>query len=138
MKTPLFLFASLLVMLFSCNSASRQERISEAEELTQDEQEKIEEVEKATAIFWVDKRSRPKGRPTTFIRSAKAKVIVRESGRVDLLNFYKPQPEYVVKYLTHRLELFRVTKVMLDSGYVHTGEQYVQLRYLPDLAERFK
>ena len=64
-------------------------------------EEPVDTTPKATAIFWVDKDNT------------------------------KPQSQRIKSYLQYRLEEFRVKKVMLDSGFVKPGVQYVQLRYLP-------
>ncbi len=134
MKTPVYFLLLLLWLLGACSSRSQS---SASQEIAATEAS-VDSVEKATAIFWVDKRSRPPGVSATHVRTAKALVNIKESGKVDLLEFTKPQPNSVVKYLAYRLEIFRVNQLMLDSGYVKTGEQYVQLRYLPELADKLK
>ena len=53
-------------------------------------------------------------------------------GKVKLLSYVKPQDSHVKSYLQYRLDIFRVKKIMLDSGYVKPGIQYVQLRYVPE------
>ncbi len=87
--------------------------------------------EKATAIFWIDKRKRKKGEALK-VRTVKAKVIIFNEGNIKLLSFTKVQPPNVEKYILERLKVFKVTKKMLDSGYIKPGQQYVQLRYIPE------
>nr|WP_320058661.1 DUF4891 domain-containing protein [uncultured Bacteroides sp.] len=71
------------------------------------------------------------------IKTIKAKVFTHESGKVNVLSFTKEQPEDVQRYLKYRLDFFKVTKIMIDSGYIKTGEQYVQLRYIPEKMHLF-
>lgn len=59
------------------------------------------------------------------------RVEIDSLGKVNLLAYTKPQSQRIKSYLQYRLEVFRVKKVMLDSGFVKPGVQYVQLRYLP-------
>lgn len=133
MRKPLFLLVALLLVLFSCDSHSRKgkDEATFAEFFP-------DTTEKATAIFWVDKKAIPPNYPLKRVRTAKAKVIIRQNGKVDLLEFRKQQPSDVAKYIAYRLEIFRVPSIMLDSGYVKTGEQYVQLRYCPDYKQMTK
>ena len=65
------------------------------------------------------------------LRTVKARVEIDSLGKVNLLAYTKPQSQRIKSYLQYRLEEFRVKKVMLDSGFVKPGVQYVQLRYLP-------
>ncbi|WP_418699071.1 DUF4891 domain-containing protein [Bacteroides sp.] len=127
MKALLILFFSLLIFL-SCQNTGKSQ-VADLEDV----EEAVDTIPKATAIFWVDKAkdNKKKGTPTP-IRTVKAKVDVDSLGKVEVLSYVKPQSARVKEYLQYRLEIFRVKKVMLDSGYVKPGVQYVQLRYVPD------
>lgn len=127
MKALLVLFFSLLIFL-SCQNTGKSQ-IADSDDV----EEAVDTIPKATAIFWVDKAkdNKKKGSPTP-IRTVKAKVDVDSLGKVELLSYVKPQSTRVKEYLQYRLEIFRVKKVMLDSGYVKPGVQYVQLRYVPE------
>ena len=133
MRALLFIFC-FLVLAFSCqNKPDTSSTTSEGSE----EAIVVDTTPKATAIFWVDKENR--GDAEHFlIRTAKAKVHIDSIGKVKLYSFTKGQTAKVQRYLRYRLEIFRVSRQMLDSGYVNPGEQYVQLRYIPALADRFK
>lgn len=126
----------LLVSLFlflSCQGVNRSGM--------EGEEEGIAPTPQATAIFWVDKdkdyQSRKKKGPL-MIRTVKAEVDIDSLGRVKLLSYTKPQRTNVKSYLQYRLENFRVKKVMLDSGFVKPGVQYVQLRYMPEKLEKHR
>lgn len=126
MKLPLFLFLSLFSLL-SCMDVNHS--------VKEEQEETADTTPKATAIFWVDKdkslEARKKEGPIS-IRTVKAKVDIDSLGKVKLLSYVKPQDSHVKSYLQYRLDIFRVKKIMLDSGYVKPGIQYVQLRYVPE------
>lgn len=98
----------------------------------------VDTFPKATAIMWVDKRKWVPAEGILPLATAKAKVNIREDGKVELHSFIKKQPGNVQRYIRYHLEVFRVQKIMLDSGFVHPGEQYVQLRYMPEQAKKFE
>lgn len=129
---PLLLCA--LFVTLSCqgrgggsSSSGQDNEAIEAEEDT---------VEQATTIIWVDKGSREL-EVGVAIRTAKAKVFIHSAGKIDLKSFVKEQPLSVRRYLKHRLDVYRIPKLILDSGFVKPGEQYVQLRYFLKESERF-
>ncbi|MFR7518227.1 MAG: DUF4891 domain-containing protein [Bacteroides uniformis] len=128
MKTLLVLFLFLLSLL-SCQDTNRS-----GKDVSEDMEEPVDTTPKATAIFWVDKdkdyQAKKKDGPLS-LRTVKARVEIDSLGKVNLLAYTKPQSQRIKSYLQYRLEEFRVKKVMLDSGFVKPGVQYVQLRYLP-------
>lgn len=129
------LFFSLCLFL-SCQNNNRTQT-DEQEDMV----EALDTTPKATAIFWVDKAKNKLTSSSELpmpIRTVKAKVDVDSSGKVNLISYVKPQSDKVKRYLQHRLEIFRVKKVMLDSGYVKLGEQYVQLRYVIEKMEKHR
>lgn len=130
MKTLLFLLLSLF-MLLSCQGTDRSGKGGQ-----EDMEEMADTTPKATAIFWVDKdkdsQIQEQKKNGISIRTVKAKVNIDPLGKVELLSYTKPQSQRVKSYLQYRLEIFRVKKVMLDSGFVKPGVQYVQLRYVPE------
>lgn len=98
----------------------------------------VDTFPKATAIMWIDKRKWVPEEGILPLATAKAKVEIQENGKVNLKSFVKKQPGNVQRYIRYHLEVFRVRKIMMDSGLVHPGEQYVQLRYMPEQAKKFK
>ena len=86
MKTNLTLLL-LLVMMVSC-----QPKKSDSTEMSVAEAAKIDNIEdcaadtvKATAIFWIDKVETKHCKEYGF-RTIKARVLLREDGKVDLLS----------------------------------------------------
>ena len=68
------------------------------------------EGEKAKAILWVDYK---KGRS------------------LKVLSFCKKQSFRVEDYLLKRLKVYRIRDWAFEGNYIQTGEQYLQLRYIP-------
>lgn len=135
MKALLFFFCTLFV-LFSCQN--RPADTSSSTDLEGDVEEIVgDTTPKATVILWVDKKMM-KYENGTQIRTAKAKVTIHPEGKLSLHSFVKEQPLNVRRYLKYRLSIFQVTKIMMDSGHVKPGDQYVQLRYFLELAEKLK
>ena len=110
MKTLLVLFLFLLSLL-SCQDTNRS-----GKDVSEDKDK--------------DYQAKKKDGPLS-LRTVKARVEIDSLGKVNLLAYTKPQSQRIKSYLQYRLEEFRVKKVMLDSGFVKPGVQYVQLRYLP-------
>ena len=130
MKTNLTLLL-LLVMMVSC-----QPKKSDSTEMSVAEAAKIDNIEdctvdtvKATAIFWIDKVETKHCKEYGF-RTIKAKVLIREDGKVNLLSFAKKQSPAVETYIRHHLFKFQVSEKMFEVGYVQPGEEFVQLRCL--------
>ena len=101
MKTNLTLLL-LLVMMVSC-----QPKKSDSIEMSVAEAAKIDNIEdcaadtvKATAIFWIDKVETKHCKEYGF-RTIKAKVLIREDGKVNLLSFAKKQSPAVETYIRH-------------------------------------
>ena len=123
MKTNLTLLF-LLVMMISC-----QPKKSDSIEMSVAEAAKIDNIEdcaadtvKATAIFWIDKVETKHCKEYGF-RTIKAKVLIREDGKVDLLSFVKKQSPDVEKYIRHHLSKFQVTEKMFEGGYVQPEDE---------------
>lgn len=131
MKAILFLFFSLFLIIACQDGPQKQTNADGAKEV-------VDTFPKATAIFWVDKRNWVPNKGILPLCTAKAKVVIRDDGKVELKSFIKEQDGKVQRYLRYNLEIFRVQKVMIDSGFVKPGEQYVQLRYMPESAKTFK
>lgn len=134
MKALLVLFFSLFLFL-SCQHANRYQAAEQ-----DDTKDVLDTIPKATTIFWVDKEkskyTKKKDTPHS-VRTAKAKVDIDSAGKIRVLSYVKPQEPRVINYLNYRLEIFRVTKIMLDSGFVKPGIQYVQLRYVPERMQKY-
>lgn len=133
MKKSLFCLSLILFLcFFSCRNSNHS---SVRDEMCSSETSvAVDTTPKATVILWVDKYAKGninKREKPIHIRTVKAKVNIDSTGSVTLLSFVKSQSVDVQNYLKKRLEMFRVTPIMLDSGYVKPGIQYVQLRYVP-------
>lgn len=135
MKALLVLFFFLFLCL-SCQHTNRSQATDQ-----DDTKEVVDTTPKATTIFWVDKEkskyTKKKDTPLP-VRTAKAKVNIDSVGKIKVLSYVKSQEQKVINYLQYRLEIFRVTKIMLDSGFVKPGIQYVQLRYVPERMEKYR
>ena len=130
MKTILTLLL-LIVVTTSCQlkkSDNTETAVAESTEIDNAEDCTADTV-KATAIFWIDKVETKHCKEYGF-RTIKAKVLIREDGKVDLLSFVKKQSPDVEKYIRHHLSKFQVTEKMFEGGYVQPEEQFVQLRCL--------
>ena len=130
MKTILTLLL-LIVVTTSCQlkkNDNTETAVAESTEIDNAEDCTADTV-KATAIFWIDKAETKHCKEYGF-RTIKAKVLIREDGKVDLLSFVKKQSPDVEKYIRHHLSKFQVTEKMFEGGYVQPEEQFVQLRCL--------
>lgn len=93
-----------------------------------------DQTPKATAVFWVDKKDKKENEPLK-VRTVKVRVNIERNGKVTIKSYVNEQPGNVKNYLNQKLQTFRVTERMLSSGYIKTGDQYVQLRYIPALVK---
>lgn len=135
MKTLLILFFSLFLLL-SCRHTNPSQATDQ-----DDMEEFVDTTPQATAIFWVDKIKSKRTKREDFAvsaRNVKVKVDIDSAGKVEILSYVKSQDKHVRKYLQHRLDIFRVTKIMLDSGFVKSGVQYVQLKYVPERMQKYR
>ena len=131
MKTILFYFL-LTILAVSCQlkqSENTEKEVSDNVSNSDTEECIAADTVKATAIFWIDKVETKHCKEYGF-RTIKAKVLIREDGKVDLLSFVKKQSPDVEKYIRHHLSKFQVTEKMFEGGYVQPEEQFVQLRCL--------
>lgn len=138
MKSILFYFL-LLVLTASCQLRQNEKtEDTTAEDPTSNSVESNEvDTVKATAIFWVDKAELIKLQNYT-LRTVKAKVNIREDGKVDFLSFIKHQTPELEQYILDRLVNFQVTEKMLKGGYIKPGEQVVQLRCIREMIPKSK
>lgn len=126
----------LIILTFSCQMKQQEN----ADSQTSDKQKSdgaemlLADTVQATAIFWIDKAETKHCKGYGF-RTIKAKVFIREDGKVDLLTFVKRQSVGVEKYIRHHLSKFEVSDRMFETGLVQPGEQFVQLRCLYDKLE---
>ena len=121
---------SLLALLFISPFLNQQDyQPAESKDYVAELLQQNNQIPKATAIFWIDKAAKKEGEPLN-VRTVKAKVNIQTDGTVHVLSYVNQQPREVQSYIRRKLETFRVTQVMLKSGYVKVGEQYVQLRYI--------
>lgn len=122
------MLSAMFILLSSCRHTGKA-----PDDAQESGVEYVDTTPKATAILWVDKNYHGDKKSTTPvpIRTVKVKADIQATGKVDILSYVKPQSARVERYLQERLEVFRITKVMLDSGFVKPGVQYVQIRYEP-------
>jgi len=85
-------------------------------------------IETATAIIWIDKYDK-KNHDVHKTRKAKAKVQVTDDGKVEIIEFVKNYPKEVKQYISHKIPGFRISKPMMEHGYILPGEQFMQIRY---------
>lgn len=90
------------------------------------------EKEQAKAILWVDRTGNESLQKYGFIRTAKARVNVYSDGTFRIISFCKKQEPEVVTYLKKRVAVFTIPKFFFDEGYIEPGQQYLQLRYIPE------
>lgn len=130
MKTSFFFFFLVLLMA-SCQlkKSDNSEKMRAEDAVNDSIESSIADTVKATAIFWIDKAETKHCKEYGF-RTIKAKVFIRENGKVDLLSFVKKQSSGVETYIRHHLDKFQVSDKMFEGGYVQPGEQVVQLRCL--------
>ena len=129
MKILILLFFSLFITLSSCRYTGQTQN-----DRQDSDEQYVDTTPKATTILWVDKKNSG-GKKDDFpipVRTVKVKANIHTSGKVEILSCTKPQKNRVKHYLQERLEVFRITKAMLDSGFVKPGVQYVQIRYMPE------
>ena len=88
--------------------------------------------EKAKAILWVDKPADGNIRKYGSIRTVKVKAYVYSDGTFRIMFFTKKQDRQVAIYLKKRAAVYTIPKFFLDEGYITPGEQFLQLRYLPE------
>lgn len=88
--------------------------------------------EKAKAILWVDYQRGRKIADGTTIRTVKVLADVHADGSLKIISFCKKQPVEVMSYLLKRVEVYRIRQEMFEGNYIQPGEQYLQLRYLPE------
>lgn len=130
MKTSFFFFFLILLMVSCQLKKSDNSAEMQVEDAVNDSIESsIADTVKATAIFWIDKAETKHCKEYGF-RTIKAKVFIREDGKVNLLSFVKKQSSGVETYIRHHLDKFQVSDKMFEGGYVQPGEQVVQLRCL--------
>lgn len=89
------------------------------------------EFGKAKAILWVDYKKERKITKVGSVRSVKVYAQVYADGSLKVLSWCKKQPMEVEDYLLKRVEVYRIRKEIFDGGYLKSGKQYLQLRYLP-------
>ena len=114
-------FLPLLLSFFFIISCQQHKEatispIDEEDEL----QEEADSLPRATAIFWLDKyhmKELKKDDVLTF-RTAKAKVIIRNDGTIELLSFVEQQSGNAQRYIRYRLKDFKVKKILMDNGYI--------------------
>lgn len=89
-------------------------------------------TEAAKAILWVDWKYGEALDDYKLVRTAKARVNVYSDGTFRIISFCKSQKPEVVEYLKKRAAAYTIRKFFFDEGYIEPGEQYLQLRYLPE------
>lgn len=90
------------------------------------------EEEKAKAILWVDRKGEESLKDYGLVRTVKVRANVYSDGTFRLISFCKKQDDQVVKYLKKRVEAFTIPAFFFEENYLQPGEQYLQLRYIPE------
>lgn len=93
-------------------------------------------TETAKAILWIDWKYGEALDDYKLVRTAKARVNVYSDGTFRIISFCKSQKHEVVEYLKKRAATYTIRKYFLEEGYIEPGEQYLQLRYLPEKISR--
>lgn len=112
------LYVLMMVWLCACDGLSTKESASD-------------EVEKATAILWVDRNGDEKLTKYGSISTVKVYANVYSDGTFRILSYYKRQEKEVIEYLNKRVAVFTIPRYFFDEGYIKPGKQYLQLRYIP-------
>lgn len=122
-KFGLYLVVSML--LASCNGIKtvRADMEDECPEC---------KTESAKAILWMDWKYGEALDDYKLVRTAKARVNVYSDGTFRIISFCKSQKPEVVEYLKKRAATYTIRQFFFDEGYIEPGEQYLQLRYLPE------
>ena len=90
------------------------------------------ENEIAKAIIWIDWKRGEDISDFHLVRTAKVHVNVYSDGTFRIMSFCKKQEPKVIEYLKKRATVYTIPKFFFDEGYIEPGEQYLQLRYLPE------
>ena len=94
------------------------------------------EQQKAKMILWVDKAPGEKVTDWGHFKNVKVKAKVFSDGTFRILSWCKKQEPKVVVYLEKRVAAFQIDKYFFDEGYIEQGEQYLQLKYVPEKVNR--
>ena len=129
MKKHWILGVGLVMMLSSCEDFKTVRTEMEVEQLECGN-------EKANAILWVDWKYGEDLSDYKKVRTAKAHVNVYSDGTFRIISFCKRQKPEVVEYLKKRAAVYTIRKFFFENGYIEPGEQYLQLRYLPEKISR--
>ena len=125
MKNRIWLYLLLLLSLSACKGIKTVHSDMEEEQLGC-------ENEIAKAIIWIDWKRGEDISDFHLVRTAKVHVNVYSDGTFRIMSFCKKQEPKVVEYLKKRAAVYTIPKIFFDEGYIEPGEQYLQLRYLPE------
>lgn len=101
----------------------------------EDMQQECKDI-KAKAILWVDKAKGEKVTDWGHFRNVKIKAYVHSDGTFRIMSWCKKPEKDVVAYLEKRVSVFQIDKFFFDEGYLEPGEQYLQLKYVPEKVNR--
>lgn len=90
------------------------------------------EGNKATAVFFIDKKRGVDLEDNTQINALKVYADVSADGTFKVLSFCKPQSARVKSYIYKRVEAYTIRRELMEEAYIKPGEQYLILRYQPD------
>lgn len=117
--------AMLIILLSACNGIGNSSSDGK-KELGADG------FEKARAILWVDKPDGGNISEYGSVRTVKVKAYVHSDGTFRIMFFTKKQSKEVKTYLEKRVAVYTIPQFFLDEGYISPGEQFLQLRYIPE------
>ena len=123
------IFAMLIILLSACNGVGNSS--SEIKKNLG-----ADGFEKAKAILWVDKAKGEKVTDWGHFRNVKIKAYVHSDGTFRIMSWCKKPEKDVVAYLEKRVSVFQIDKFFFDEGYIEPGEQYLQLKYVPEKVNR--
>jgi len=94
------------------------------------------ENEMSTLILWIDKAKGEKVTDWGHFKNVKVRANVYVDGTFRILSWCKKQEPDVIAYIEKRVAAFKITQFFFDEGYIEPGEQYLQLKYVPEKVNR--
>jgi len=94
------------------------------------------ENEMSTLILWIDKAKGEKVTDWGHFKNVKVRANVYADGTFRILSWCKKQEPDVIAYIEKRVAAFKITQFFFDEGYIEPGEQYLQLKYVPEKVNR--
>lgn len=116
----------MVVFLFSCKNTTTA---------FEDREQECKDV-KAKAILWIDKEKGEKVTDWGHFKNVKIKAYIHADGTFRIMSWCKKPSSEVVTYLEKRVAAFQIDRFFFDEGYLEPGENYLQLKYVPEKIKR--